>query len=73
LKGGPAVFTEETNIRDLSECTPVVVDDSEADINIVVAILGDDDEVAVATDGQRAIHGSGWHKFIFSQKMKVEI
>ena len=40
---------------DLSECTVLVVDDAEANVDILVDILGNDYDVAVATDGPSAL------------------
>ena len=42
-------------MRDLSECTILIVDDAEANLDILVDILGEDYEVAVAMDGESAL------------------
>ena len=42
-------------MRDLSECTILIVDDAEANVDILVDILGEDYEVAVAMDGESAL------------------
>ncbi len=42
-------------MRELSECTVMVVDDTEANIDILVETLGDDYEVTVAMDGESAL------------------
>jgi len=42
-------------VPDLSECTVLVVDDAEANVDILVDILGNDYDVAVATDGPSAL------------------
>jgi len=42
-------------MRDLSECTILIVDDAEANVDILMDILGEDYEVAVAMDGESAL------------------
>lgn len=42
-------------MTDLSNCTVLVVDDAEANIDLLVDILGEEYEVAVATDGPSAL------------------
>ncbi len=42
-------------MRDLSECKVLIVDDTEANIDILVDALGDDYEISVAMDGQSAL------------------
>jgi putative two-component system response regulator len=42
-------------MKDLSECTILIVDDAEANVDILVDILGEDYEVAVAMDGESAL------------------
>ncbi len=39
----------------LSECTILIVDDTETNIDILVDILGDDYDISVAMDGQSAL------------------
>lgn len=42
-------------MKKLSECTVLIVDDTEVNIDILVEALGDDYEVAVAMDGETAL------------------
>jgi len=42
-------------MTDLSECKVLVVDDTEANIDILVEVLGDDYELMVAMDGEEAL------------------
>ncbi|MGM0645119.1 MAG: response regulator, partial [Thermodesulfobacteriota bacterium] len=42
-------------MSDLSNCTVLVVDDAEANVDLLVDILGEEYEVAVATDGPSAL------------------
>jgi putative two-component system response regulator len=42
-------------MRDLSECTILIVEDTETNVDILVDILGEDYEVAVAMDGESAL------------------
>lgn len=42
-------------MRNLSDCTVLVVDDTETNVDILVDILGDDYEVAVAMDGESTL------------------
>ncbi len=49
-------MTENQNVfNDLSECTILVVDDVEANIDILVETLGDDYDITVAMDGPTAL------------------
>ncbi len=41
---------------DLSHSTILIVDDTEANIDILVEALGQDYEISVATDGEGALH-----------------
>ncbi len=42
-------------MKDLSECTILIVDDTETNIDILAALLGDDYDISVAMDGQSAL------------------
>ena len=42
-------------MKDLSECTVLIVDDAETNIDILLEILGEDYDVAVAMDGESAL------------------
>ena len=42
-------------MKKLSECTVLVVDDTEANIDLMVETLGDDYDVSVAIDGETAL------------------
>jgi len=42
-------------MKPLSECTILIVDDTEINIDILVATLGDDYELSVAMDGESAL------------------
>ena len=42
-------------MKDLSECTVLVVDDGETNIDILLDILGEDYDVTVALDGESAL------------------
>lgn len=42
-------------MKSISECTVLIVDDTEANIDILVEALGDDYELSVAMDGESAI------------------
>jgi len=42
-------------MRELSECTVMIVDDTETNIDILVETLGDDYDIAVAMDGESAL------------------
>jgi len=42
-------------MKDLSECTILIVDDTETNIDILVDILGEEYDVAVAMDGESAL------------------
>ncbi|ETR70014.1 MAG: two-component system response regulator [Candidatus Magnetoglobus multicellularis str. Araruama] len=42
-------------MRNLSECTVMIVDDTETNIDILVETLGDDYDIAVAMDGESAL------------------
>lgn len=42
-------------MKNLSECTVLVVDDTEADIDLLVSLFGREYEVAVAMDGEAAL------------------
>jgi putative two-component system response regulator len=42
-------------MKDLSECTMLIVDDSETNIDILVDTLGEEYDVAVAMDGESAL------------------
>jgi len=42
-------------MNDLSECTVLIVDDTETNIDILVDTLGDDYDIAVAMDGEGAL------------------
>ena len=39
-------------MKDVSDCTILVVDDTEVNIDLMVAILGEDYDVSVALDGR---------------------
>jgi two-component system, sensor histidine kinase and response regulator len=47
--------TFEVNMDNLSNCTLLIVDDTEANIDILVESLGDDYELSVAMDGESAL------------------
>jgi CheY-like chemotaxis protein len=42
-------------VKDLSECTILIVDDAETNIDILMDILGEEYDVAVAMDGESAL------------------
>lgn len=42
-------------MKDLSECTVLIVDDTETNIDILLDILGEEYDVAVAMDGESAL------------------
>jgi putative two-component system response regulator len=42
-------------MKELSDCTVLVVDDTEANIDILMDILGEEYDVAVAMDGESAL------------------
>jgi CheY-like chemotaxis protein len=42
-------------MKDLSECTILIVDDAETNIDILMDILGEEYDVAVAMDGEGAL------------------
>jgi putative two-component system response regulator len=42
-------------MKDISECTILIVDDTETNIDILVDILGEEYDVAVAMDGESAL------------------
>jgi putative two-component system response regulator len=42
-------------MKDLSECTVLIVDDAETNIDILLDILGEEYDVAVAMDGESAL------------------
>jgi putative two-component system response regulator len=42
-------------MKDLSECTILIVDDAETNIDILLDILGEEYDVAVAMDGESAL------------------
>jgi len=42
-------------MRELSDCTVMIVDDTETNIDILVETLGDDYDIAVAMDGESAL------------------
>ncbi len=42
-------------MKDLSECTILIVDDAETNIDILVDILGEEYDLAVAMDGESAL------------------
>jgi putative two-component system response regulator len=42
-------------MKKLSECTVLIVDDTEENIDILVEVLGDDYEISVAMDGESAL------------------
>lgn len=42
-------------MNDFSECTVLIVDDTETNIDILVDTLGDDYDIAVAMDGESAL------------------
>jgi len=42
-------------MNDLSECTVLVVDDTEANVDLMVSLLGREYDVAVAMDGETAL------------------
>ena len=42
-------------MKELSECTVLIVDDTEENVDILVEALGDDYEISVAMDGETAI------------------
>jgi len=42
-------------MKDISECVVLVVDDTEANVDILVDALGDDYDIAVAMDGESAL------------------
>jgi len=42
-------------MNDLSECTVLIVDDTETNIDILMDTLGDDYDIAVAMDGESAL------------------
>ncbi len=42
-------------MKDLSECTILIVDDAETNIDILVDILGEEYDIAVAMDGESAL------------------
>jgi putative two-component system response regulator len=42
-------------MKDLSECTLLIVDDAETNIDILLDILGEEYDVAVAMDGESAL------------------
>ncbi len=46
----------------LTDCTILVVDDTEANIDILVYALGDDYEVTVAMDGESALESVSYHQ-----------
>lgn len=48
-------MTEEKNLKSLSECNVMVVDDTEENVDILVETLGDDYEISVAMDGETAL------------------
>ncbi len=53
-------------MRDLSECAVLVVDDTETNIDVLVAMLENDYEVAVAMDGESVLEcvGKDWPDLI---------
>ena len=42
-------------MKDLSECTVLIVDDTETNVDILVDTLGEDYDIAVAMDGESAL------------------
>ena len=42
-------------MKDLSECTVLIVDDTETNIDILLDTLGEDYDIAVAMDGESAL------------------
>ena len=42
-------------MKDLSECTVLIVDDTETNVDILVETLGEDYDIAVAMDGESAL------------------
>ncbi len=42
-------------MKDLSECTVLIVDDTEANIDILMYVLGNDYDIMVAMDGETAL------------------
>ena len=42
-------------MEDLSECTVLIVDDTETNVDILVDTLGEDYDIAVAMDGESAL------------------
>jgi putative two-component system response regulator len=42
-------------MKDLSECTLLIVDDAETNIDILVDVLGEEYDIAVAMDGESAL------------------
>ncbi len=42
-------------MKDLSECTVLIVDDAETNIDILIEMLAEDYDVAVAMDGESAL------------------
>jgi putative two-component system response regulator len=42
-------------MKELSECTVLIVDDAETNIDILLEILGEDYDVSVAMDGESAL------------------
>lgn len=46
-------------MKDLSECTILIVDDTETNIDILLDTLGEEYEIAVAMDGESALEAVG--------------